>query len=136
MDDKITAKAMRVIELRNICKNAENELKQYKKDLSEAESTLIDILDSAGLESITTCGFKFTPTAKLYVNTPAENMDMVCDVLHSQGLGDIVQRRVNPQTMTGTVNNMIKTTGEIPSWLKPLINTYTTQKLTVRSLKN
>lgn len=94
-EDSLSANLARIAELREEKETLERELKEVKRNLTEAENSAIELLSASGMEKVTTAGRTWWQTDVLHVNVPKDRKDDVLDAAEEEG---ILQEAISPST--------------------------------------
>lgn len=111
--------------------SAEEALKSIKADIEKIKENLINNMVEAECTSISRNGFKYTLKAKnIYTKRSNEylyeNGIDFFEVLRSEGLGDLIQERVDSRSLSSAINNYIEENGELSEELESCIQLYET----------
>lgn len=124
----------RKAELADITKTNNNEINRVKAELSQA---MID----AECPKISRNGFTYSLQAKTIYSKMSEkyllenNLDYF-GILRQEGLGDLIQEKVDSRSLSSALNNYVDENGELSPGLESVVNVYETYDISKRKESN
>lgn len=120
-------------DLRNKKEQLEAELKTVNATLEEVESTLVDAMLTAELESLKRNGRTYSLRIETFASAKPETKEELFEALRNNDAGDLVQEQVNANSLRAFVKELKSNNdGEIPEWIIDFINVYEKSKIAVR----
>lgn len=120
-------------DLRNKKEQLEEELKTLNAMLEEVESTLVDAMVTAELESLKRNGRTYSLRVETFASAKPETKEELYQALRNNDAGDLVQEQVNAQSLRAFVKELKSNNeGEIPTWIADFINVYEKSKIAIR----
>lgn len=124
------------IELTREKNRLRDELKAVTAEWSDMARELPTALVDMGMPSmkLEVDGQAYTLFAKTTVRARAKDGDQVSlnHALEEHGYGDLIQERVNAQTLQALVNEYSRSEEGIPSWLGSVVDTFDDTQLSAR----
>lgn len=106
-------------------------LEQSQKDYEEAESRLIEYLESNSAVATATyegLGYAQLQKPRLYASCRQEDMDKLFDYLKTQDRADLIKTVVMPQTLSSFISECVESGNAVPEfvsyYLKPSLRLY------------
>lgn len=131
MEDREKELLVKFAALKKRKEELKESLSQNERELSEAESLLIELLETKSAVATAKydgIGFARIGKPKLYASCTKENYDQLIDYLRQKGREDLIKLVVMPQSLSAFTAECIEHGLEVPSfityYLKPNIKLY------------
>lgn len=112
-------------ELLDIKDQLADQTKENNKQLEEARNELTKAMIDAEMPRVSRNGFLYSLQDKTKYSKKACDEDAFFSLLEENGLGDIIKRTVNAQTLSGTMAAIVEENdGELPEEYADYINVY------------
>lgn len=118
----------KVIELREIEENLTKSLKNASEDLKNAETSLMEYMESKEIKSFNIDGLGSASINKprLYANVKKEDEEKMISFLDECGRGDLVKPTVNRASLSQFVNALLEEGKAVPEFIsifmKPMLS--------------
>lgn len=120
-------------DLRDKKEAMEAELKNISSTLDEVETSLVEAMVNAELDSLKRNGHTYSLRVDTYASARPESKEELFTALRDNQAGDLIQEQVNPQSLRAFVKELkTNNDGEIPAWIIDFINVYEKSKIAVR----
>ena len=120
-------------DLRDKKDRLEEELKTINNTLEEVETTLIEAMVTAELESLKRNGHTYSLRVETFASAKPETKEELFEALRNNDAGDMVQEQVNAQSLRAFVKELKSNNdGEIPEWIADFINVYEKSKIAIK----
>lgn len=126
---ELTDKLKEYSELLDQKKALEDQMKEVNSKISYMKNRISDIMAEEEVPRISSGGYTFTSVIKTkYSKKSAEalakdGIDFL-GTLREEGLGDIIQETVLPQTLQASIKAYVEANGELSPGLESIINSY------------
>lgn len=127
-----TDQAAEYIRLHRRKKEIEGELKRVKKDMEDLEQTVLDDMVKDGVGNMKIRDQMLYIHRQLWASPKAGETEQVCDALRELGHDDLVQERINTQSLSALVREWDDIGEPIPAVLEPHVNASEKFSLRVR----
>jgi len=120
-------------DLRDKKEKLEDEIRAVNSTLEEVETSLVDAMVTAELESLKRNGRTYSLRLETYASAKPEAKEELFQALRDNEAGDLVQEQVNAQSLRAFVKELkTNNDGEVPAWIIDYINIYEKSKIAVR----
>lgn len=120
---------------RNEKKNLKSQLDALSSVIQKTELLLFDKMLDAEMQRFSRNGNTFYMNPRTLASVPSDNNDLVNSWFRSHGMGDLVQEKINPQTLNSQLKEMMGdggTVNDLPADLRSLLSFYDKPQVGIR----
>lgn len=129
----ITDMAKEYLAAADQAKDLEHQAKLAKQARDDLETTLIDAMLEEELQSLKVQGRLLSLRQQIHVSPDIAQEEQLFGALEAHGLGSIIKRTINRNTLTATVKEQMELNDdELPQWLVGKVNIFEQPKIGIR----
>lgn len=129
----ITDMAKEYLAAADQAKALEAQAKAAKQERDDLEAALVDAMLDEELQSLKVQGRLLSLRQQMHVTPDMTKEEQLFGALEAHGLGSIIKRTINRNTLTATVKEQMEINGdELPAWLDGVVNIFEQPKIGIR----
>ena len=114
-------------------KDLDHQAKAAKQERDDLEAALVDAMLDEELQSLKVQGRLLSLRQQIHVTPDMTKEEQLFGALEAHGLGSMIKRTVNRNTLTAAVKEqMAFNGGELPAWLDGAVNIFEQPKIIAR----
>lgn len=128
--------ADRLKSLKESKKEAEDALKAINAELEQVELKLVELMVNEETQSFNRSGTLFYLTTKTHASAVGDSREQLHEALRQNGYGSLIYETVNANSLSAFTKEQLEANdGELPEWLKGLVNVFEKTTVALRKAK-